>query len=273
MEFRMITPLDIILPEVQWNHEELKAQVIVKSEEYNKIAYTDDDVKAMKEDRAVLNKFIKAVEEERKRVKAYYLAPYETFEAQVKEVLMPVNQAIQALDKKIEEAEEKYREEKKQLLLKYYERHVGDLKEIIPFDKTVREEFFKKSFTTKKLEQAYMDFFGRVREDRKVLDELDSKYKDRAMLEYMKSFSLTDALREGRRMEELAAAIEQSKKKEELELAEQTERIQAMTEQTQEKTAIEAVLSLDFRVWGTREQLMDLKQYMVQNQIKFGKVE
>lgn len=35
----------------------------------------------------------------------------------------------------------------------------------------------------------------------------------------------------------------------------------------------EPVLQLDFRVWGTREQLMGLRQYMVDNKIKFGKVE
>ena len=33
------------------------------------------------------------------------------------------------------------------------------------------------------------------------------------------------------------------------------------------------VVSLDFRVWGTKEQLMKLRQYMIDNQIKFGKVE
>ena len=33
------------------------------------------------------------------------------------------------------------------------------------------------------------------------------------------------------------------------------------------------VVSLDFRVWGTKEQLMKLRQYMIDNQIRFGKVE
>ena len=35
----------------------------------------------------------------------------------------------------------------------------------------------------------------------------------------------------------------------------------------------EPVFQLDFRVWGTREQIMALREYMVQNQIRFGKVE
>ena len=35
----------------------------------------------------------------------------------------------------------------------------------------------------------------------------------------------------------------------------------------------EPVLFLDFRVWGTREQLMRLRQYLIDNGLKFGKVE
>lgn len=35
----------------------------------------------------------------------------------------------------------------------------------------------------------------------------------------------------------------------------------------------EPVFQLDFRVWGTSEQLMALREYMLKNQIRFGKVE
>lgn len=33
------------------------------------------------------------------------------------------------------------------------------------------------------------------------------------------------------------------------------------------------LIQLDFRVFGTREQIMALRNYMIENQIKFGKVE
>ena len=34
----------------------------------------------------------------------------------------------------------------------------------------------------------------------------------------------------------------------------------------------EEILCLDFRVWGTREQLLALRNYMKDNHLKFGKV-
>lgn len=35
----------------------------------------------------------------------------------------------------------------------------------------------------------------------------------------------------------------------------------------------ELVFQLDFRVWATREQIMALREYMLKNRIRFGKVE
>ena len=35
----------------------------------------------------------------------------------------------------------------------------------------------------------------------------------------------------------------------------------------------EPVMRIDFRVWGTEEQILALRDYMKQNNLKFGKVE
>ena len=40
-----------------------------------------------------------------------------------------------------------------------------------------------------------------------------------------------------------------------------------------EEMAEPKIMKLDFRVWGTEEQLMGLRQYLIDNKIKFGKVE
>ena len=40
-----------------------------------------------------------------------------------------------------------------------------------------------------------------------------------------------------------------------------------------ETQAQEEVMCLDFRVWGTRQQIMALRNYLIENGIQFGKVE
>lgn len=289
LELRIITPMEPgTLPEIQWNHEEAKAYTLQKAQEYQSIAYTDADKSAMKADRAQINKFVSAMEDEQKRVKAFYNEPYEKFNAQVKEVLQPMRDTMRLIDQGLDEIEQKYREEKTELCRKYYDRHIGDLRDLLPFERTIREEYYKRAFKENKLEQAYMDFFGRIREELKALEELPERFRDKAVLEYMKSFNLSDAIREGKRLEEMEKVMEerrlaQAREKEERQAAQalQAESVPAAPAETPEPETQEApeeeqpepVLFLDFRVWGTREQLMRLRQYLIDNGLKFGKVE
>lgn len=289
LELKIITPMEPgTLPEIQWNHEEAKAYTLQKAQEYQSIAYTDADKSAMKADRAQINKFVSAMEDERKRVKAFYNEPYEKFNAQVKEVLQPMRYTIQLIDQGLDEIEQKYREEKTELCRKYYDRHIGDLRELLPFERTIREEYYKRAFKENKLEQAYMDFFGRIREELKALEELPERFRDKAVLEYMKSFSLSDAIREGKRLEEMEKVMEERRlaqaREEEARKAAQAlqaknvpdapaEPSEPEKQEAPEEEQPEPVLFLDFRVWGTREQLMRLRQYLIDNGLKFGKVE
>lgn len=278
MELSILTPMEKPLPEVQWNNAELKEAVKEKMKEFTSTVYTEVDSKAIKEDKAKINKFISAVEDERKKVKRYYIEPYEKFEAQAKEVLVPAREAVCVLDSKLQEIEKQYHDAKTEKMQEYYEKHVGDLKELVPFKKTIREEYYKRAFTDKKLEQGYLDFFAHIREDLSALDELPERFRDKAALKYMESFSLSDALREGKRLEELEKLMQERKRKQETAQPTQAHQEPKQTKQDQKKPEqatyqSEEVMRLDFRVWGTREQLMGLRQYMIDHNIKFGKVE
>lgn len=275
-----------VLPEVQWNNEELKKEIAEKAAEYKNIAYTAEQSTDMRKDRAKLNALVTAFEDQRKRVKKFYNEPYTKFEDQVKEVLAPAREAIVLIDKGLDEIEKKYRADRKAKMQELYEKYVCDLRGLVPFTRTVKEEYYKKAFTDKKLEQAYSDFFGRIWEDMKALDGLPERFRDKALLKYVESFSLSDALREGKRLEELEKAMEERRRSQEAEkaardAAKQREEPQArpqqqeapITESVNTANEEEPIISLDFRAWGTKERLMGLRQYMIDNHIKFGKVE
>ena len=291
MELRITTQMEPgVLPEVQWNNEELKKEIAEKAAEYKNIAYTAEQSTDMRKDRAKLNALVTAFEDQRKRVKKFYNEPYTKFEDQVKEVLAPAREAIALIDKGLDEIEKKYRADRKAKMQELYEKYVCDLRGLVPFTRTVKEEYYKKAFTDKKLEQAYIDFFGRIREDMKALEELPERFRDKALLKYVESFSLSDALREGKRLEELEKAMEERRRNQEAEEAardavKQREEPQArpqaqaqqqeapITEPVNTANEEEPIISLDFRAWGTKAQLMGLRQYMIDNNIKFGKVE
>lgn len=292
------------LPEVQWNFEEIKRYAAEKAAWYQSIAYTDADTKEMKSDKAEINKFINALEDARKQKKKEYMAPYEVFEGQVKEALLPLRKTVALITEKIDEVEEQCREARKAKMEEFYYKYVGDLQPMVPFQKTIKEEFYKRAFTDKKLEQAYGCFFERLREDIKGLDQLPEKFRDKALLKYMEEFSLSAALQEGKRLEELDRLMEERRRKQEEErqarMAEESRRLEAAAREAQKQQELaakqepvqkeepkaempqapqapqkpqEEILHMDFRVWGTREQIMGLRQYLINNQIKFGKVE
>ena len=289
MELQIMTSMEPgVLPEIQWNNKELKAEIASKAKEYASIAYTDGQETEMRKDRATLNKLVTAFENQRKEVKAFYQAPYQNFETQVKEVLGPVRDAIKVIDDGLAEIERQYRVDKTNKMREIYEAKVGDLRAILPFEKTIKENWYKKAIKDKNLEQGYIDLFKRTRSDMDALDALPDRFRDKAVMKYMENYSLSEALTEGKRLEMLEAALEERRKKaEEAKAAQikQQEEVPAAHGEKTAKVAVSAqvialvqkeaapVVSLDFRVYGTKEQLMKLRQYMIDNQIKFGKVE
>lgn len=219
MELMITTQLDPgILPEIQWNNEELKQEIERKAKEYASIVYSEAQEAEMRKDRATLNRLVTAFETQRKQVKKFYQSPYEKFEAQVKEVLAPVRDAIGSIDNGLAEIDRQYRVMKTNKMQEFYEKYVGDLKGIVPFQKTVNEENYRKSVTDKKLEQYYATFFKRVDEDMEAIEELPERFRDKALFRYADTLSLTEALREGKRLEALEAELEARRNREKQQL-------------------------------------------------------
>ena len=214
--------------------------------------------------------------------------------------MLPLRKTVALITEKMDEVEEQYREARKAKMEEFYQKYVGDLETLVPFQKTVKEEYYKRAFTDKKLEQAYSDFFDRLQEDIKALEQLPERFRDKALLRYVEDFSLSAALQEGKRLEELDKLVEERRKQQEEERearrieenrqlevareAQQQQKIDVKQEPVQKeepKAEIpqepqkpqEEVFQMDFRVWGTREQIMGIRQYLIDNHVKFGKVE
>ena len=107
MEFRLINPTeDGFLRRIQWNKEELEAAVRAKIAGYENVVYTEENIKAAKNDRAELNKLIKAIEERRKQVKNIINEPYAVFEAELKEITALINEPVALIDQQVKAFEE-----------------------------------------------------------------------------------------------------------------------------------------------------------------------
>lgn len=244
MEFRLINPTeDGFLRRIQWNKEELEAAVRAKIAGYENVVYTEENIKAAKNDRAELNKLIKAIEERRKQVKNIINKPYAVFEAELNEITALINEPVALIDQQVKAFEEKQKEEKKEAIKATYDENIGDLAEVLPFEKIFDSRYLNQTYKLATAQKEIVDKIDTVKTDLEIIDILDSKYKLNAKDVYIKTLDLSKALAENKRLADLEEKLEADKRRkaeEEAERkrqAEEEERKAAEAKKAQEAAA------------------------------------
>lgn len=291
MELRIMNPQENWLTEqILWNNEELKAAIAEKVKDYKTIAYTEDSLADMKKDRVGLNKLKNAFEDERKRVKKICMEPYEKFEQQVREITVLIDEPIKLIDSQVKEIDERRKVAKKEEI-KVLFASIG-FQTFVSLDMIWDEKWLNATVTLSKIEEQMKSRMYQIGSDVLTINNLP-EFSFEAMEVYKSTLDVNRAIQEGQRLagiQKRKLEAERIKKEQEIrkekETAEQEEAVtqsitsvptyeaaQETVEEVLETQKEEPVLQLDFRVWGTKEQLMALRNYMKENHLKFGKVE
>lgn len=287
MELKIISPGENgFLKEIQWNQEEVKAWVAARVQDYKNIAYTEDQVKDMKKDRADLNKLRTAFESERKRLKKVCMEPYNLFEQQVKEVVALIDEPIQLIDSQLYELEERRKQQKKKDIEALFDT-IG-FQTFVTLDNIFDQKWLNASVSLGKIEEQMKSIMYKIGTDVATIGNLP-EFSFEAMEVYKKTLDLNKAILEGQRLAEIQKQkqqYEEEQKRIAEEKARQEEQEQSVLAEVVEETApVEEkvdsspepvrpdLVRMDFRVWCTKEQLMDLREYLIAHQIKFGRVE
>lgn len=285
------TDLETIPKVIDWNHEELKSALRSQLEVYKNLVVTPDAIKSAKSDRANLNKLATAVEEYRKDVKRRCLEPYNELEAKCKEIVGIIKEPIEAIDTQVKVFEEQEKEEKHKALKEFFDSKVGDMGDMIKFEKILDPKWGNKTKGLDELKGSLEDNIDRVREELKKLEEQfgDVPYKVAVVNKYLESYNYSAALGEATT---LRFRYEQEQKKkqaaeEALKRAEQQKQeIQAQPEQPapveapepvpetgaqpEPRIASEPVGTVSFSVKGTKSQIIALREFMKSNGIQFA---
>ena len=210
LEFVMQTDLSTALPAVlEFNYDTLKSALADRMDLYRGLVVTEDGIKAAKQDRADLNKLREAIDAKRKEVKKACLAPYNNFEARVKELTALVDAPIAAIDKQLQQYEEQRRATKRADVQAIYEETVGELRSLLPFDKLWRDEWYNTSWSMKKIREAIVAAEGKAASDLEVLSTVESEFIEAVKLKYLEALDLNAALAERARLQERAAKLRQ----------------------------------------------------------------
>ena len=214
MEFRLINPTeDGFLRVIKWNREELEAAVRQKIASYENVVYTEDNMKQAKADRAELNNLVKAIEERRKMVKKIINEPYDAFEKELKEILALIQEPVGIIDRQVKAFEDQQKEEKKKSIQKSYDEVIGDLAEVLPFERVFDSRYLNQTYKLATAQAEVKAKVEKVRTDLETIDSLESKYKLNAKDVYIKTLDLSKALAENKRLSDLEEKLEAEKRR------------------------------------------------------------
>jgi hypothetical protein len=261
------------LAPVKFNYEDIKKWVTEKSSEYKSIVYTPETITLAKQDRATLNKVSEAINNEKKRIKNELLKPYVDFENKCKELMAIVDDASKTIDKQVKEFEEKEQNAKKEQIKAVFDAYIGDYKDLILFDLIFNPRWLNKTYTMKKIEEEINHLVVKTSDDMKVLK---GQINDEVILKQVQAFyfshiadpdCLSGSLKYGMNV------IESNRKLEELKQQQESKKEVQSPNIVQPAFTQEQLQVIDFRVWVTQEQKMKIRDFLIQNNIKYGKVD
>ncbi len=288
MELKIISPQENgFLKEIQWNSEEVKAYILEKTAQYKGLVFTETEISDAKKDRAKLRKFKSVFEDERKRIKKLCLEPYEKFEKQVKEIVELIEEPICMIDAQIKEVEENKKEQKRRDIESLF-KDIG-FQTFVTLEQIFDGRWLNASVSLNSIREQMESRMYQIGSDVLSINQLP-EFSFEAMEIYKSTLDIGQAIQEGRRLSEIqkqkaAYESEQKRLKEEAQnkaaeeaearnkAAEEPKTSKIQEEQTENpEFQKEQLITIDFRVTATNEQLALLRKFLIENRIIYGPV-
>ena len=212
LELQIFSPSeDGYIKEIRWNFDELKTAIAAKVEDYKGLTYTDEQMTEAKKDRAELNRFRSALDAKRKEIKKRCLAPYEAFEAQMKELTHLVDEPIEMIDSQLAEYDNRLRAEKEEQIEALFE--AAQFQPFVTLERIKDPRWLNRSYKLSQVEQDMRDRKEQISNDVYLLNKLPESKA--ALVIYEQTLNIRAAQAEAERMAQIQREAEARKKAEE----------------------------------------------------------
>lgn len=220
-----------------------------------KLVCTVDTIKNIKKQRAILRNQFNDLETQRKQVKAEFQAPYLRFEKVYKELISDkYKNADVQLKCKIDNVESELKLQKENNIREYFLEYCESEEiDFIKFEQIGLN--INLSATEKSLREQIKAFVDKVKNDIELIQHEDNSAE--IMIEYTKHLNVSRAIIEVKeRHKKLSEIVNHANKN-----------VQNDTNEQQKETlkSPEQIYTMNFKVSGTKQQLVKLKQYLKDN--------
>ncbi|MZG28865.1 DUF1351 domain-containing protein [Adlercreutzia equolifaciens] len=153
-----------------------------------------EQVKMARKCMADLNKLKDPIDKERKRVKREYETPLKEFEGRVKAITAKIDGARAALKVQVDEADERFREMRRALLVEEYEGCAGPIADVIPFAAILEDAWLNRSTPETKAVNELYEKVEKALKGYKTLQTKELNHKDEVVKHYAHTLDLIAAL-------------------------------------------------------------------------------
>ncbi len=272
---------EFTFPEViEFNFDEIKQELQQKMKQYENLVYTDDQVQVAKTDLANLRKFVKALSNERIRIKNECLKPYTEFETKINELDAIVQKPIEQINNQVKSYEEETKKTKKEQIVKYFEEHSPY--EWLKFEQIFNEKWLNATVKLPGVEKEIIERITQIRNDLLTLSNLPN-FSFEATEIYKQTLDINRAITEGQKLEEMqkrkAEAVAKEKAEAEAKARAEVKAVSVeadkteTTEFTSVKTPIEPTKQwISFSALLSTQDAIALKQFFDERNIEFKKI-
>ena len=250
-------------PIIEFSSLDLIAQEVEKRlsvYNFDMLVVDEENVKAIKELRATLNKELKDFETVRKNIKQGVLNPYEEFEKSYKEKISnKYSEADSKLKLAIDKVENGINAKKELELMEYFE-ECKYAKNLAFLEWTQANIKVGLADSVKSLKTEVKSFVDMVDGDIELIKT--QAHADRILVQYKRTLDVRNSIAQVLRdveQENLLKAVVEVKE----EPKEEPKIVEPIIVEPEE------VLSVSFRVTGTRNQLIELRSYMKEKGLKY----
>lgn len=252
------------LPQIEEHLKELSLEIDKKVEQAKSLICTEENVKAIKQVRADLNKEFKDVEQQRKAVKEQVLAPYMQFEEVYKQYISDKYKSADVdLKKKVDSVESELKAQKEQTIKDYFEEYKNENKvDFITYEQAKINVTLTASM--KSLKEQAKNFIDKIVDDLKLINTQANQAE--ILVEYKKHLNVSRAITEV--MDRKKALVEIEKQRVENNLEKEKQEIEKKMQQlanvgSEPREVQEKIYTITFTVTGTAPRLKQLKDYLL----------
>ncbi len=212
--------------------------MIARLAKYDGLVYTEETIKEAKGTGRLEQVLKMLLRLNARKFKKQCLAPYEEFERKIKDLTALIDAPVLAIDTQVKNFEQRQKDEKKAEIKAYYAEHIGDLAQLLPFEKVYSEKWLNATAKMKDITAAIDASIERTAADLQTIADLHSEFELQVKDTYLRTLDLSAALNEKTRLEQQKARLEEYQKQKAAAEAEQQEVIPQAAQpiQQQEET-------------------------------------